>query len=60
MKTVQQTATRQAPPFEGKPAWYGLYWQDEQWNYVCNANGDCIIYTEPEFAITAAEHERAK
>lgn len=60
MKAIQQTATRQAPSVGGKPAWYGLYWQDEQWNYVCNQNGDCIVYTTPEYAIAAVEYTRAK
>lgn len=60
MKTIQRTATRNAPAVDDKPAWYGLYWQDEQWNYVCNDSGNCIVYTTPEYAIVAAEYTRAK
>lgn len=50
----QKTKAKPAPDYDGKKAWWGYYWHDNDWVRVCNQSGNPIIYTKPEAAIAAA------
>lgn len=49
--------------FSGRPTWYGQFrevtGEGTKWHTVVNADERPIIYTDPSFALDAAEHERS-
>ena len=48
--------TRVAPPYEGRPAWYGLWLDGGIWRLVRNDNELPIIYKTEQAALNAAKY----